>query len=356
MRLLAIDWFGRRSLVVIVCLTLILTACGVPDPQLASPAATSQSLPAGEEPHGRILFVSDHHIAQWDGSVRTIIDNVNAASPTWAPAGDRFAYVEMHDGYSDLIVARSDGSLLKQLTANGSDAEPFSSDFACSSFWAFDPVWSPSGEQMIWVSDRGGDENYTCPPDDNTRFSDPMYLWFSENLDGDQSILSYLLPAAAGIAYPQENPTISADGQSVAFTARAGDNSEAPVPQIWTLDLEGGQVTTLVAPPDGAYDPAWSPASNNIAYIQRTGTSNDVWIAPTDGGDPYQLTNIGTCVSPAWSPDGKFIAFFRQKDAGFEAWYVEVSDNGGKLSASEPKKLFDAGTIDTTSGMSWTYK
>lgn len=333
-------------LTALLIVPLLFAACGVPDPDIASPAPEQPSR-TGADPSGRILFVSDHHISMWDGSVRTVIDSANGGSPTWAPAGDRFAWVEMHDGWSDLMIASADGTTLKRLTANEPDAVLFSLEFACQAYWALDPVWSPVGDELIWASDRGTGSS-SC----ENRFSDPLSLWYSENLSGDQSIYSYLLPAAASVDAPQENPTLSADGKIVAFTARIGAESPRNT-EIWMLDLDSAKLTTLVSAADGAFDPAWSPTSANVAYVQRTGSASDVWIAPADGSTPYQLTNVGAVASPAWSPDGQFLAFFRERDNAFEAWYVEVTSDSGKLVASEPKKLFDAPNIDAPSGMSW---
>ncbi|HMM42025.1 MAG TPA: hypothetical protein PKA95_09005 [Thermomicrobiales bacterium] len=340
---------SRHSLwlITLVLFSVVAAACGTPDPNLASPAPDESSR-TGADPFGRILFVSERHVSLWDGSVHTLIDEVDGASPTWAPAGDRFAYVEMHDGWSDVIIAGADGATIKRLTTNEPDATLYSQEYACQAYWALDPVWSPVGEQLIWVSDRGTGSS-SC----ENRFSDPLALWYSENLGGDQTIFSYLLPAAVSVNEPQENPTLSSDGEQVAFTARVGVESPRNT-EIWVLNLDDARLTTLVSSADGAFDPAWSPTSPNIAYVQRTGTASDIWIAPADGGDPYQLTNVGSVVSPEWSPDGQFLAFFRERDSAFEAWYVEVKDDNGTLSASEPKKLFDAPAIDAPSGMSWT--
>lgn len=337
----------RVAPVVALVLTLLLAACGAPDPELSTPLVEEPSR-TGADPGGRILFVSDSHISVWDGSVHTLIDEVDGASPTWGPAGDRFAYVEMHDGFSDIVVASSDGGTLKRVTTNEPDAPLYSYEYACQAYWAFDPVWSGAGEQLIWVSDRGTGSS-AC----EGRFTDPLALWYSENLGGDQSIFSYLLPAAASVDAPQENPTLSPDGDQVAFTARVGVESPRNT-EIWVLDLDSARLTTLVSAPDGAFDPDWSPAGPHIAYVQRTGTTSDVWIAPANGDEPYQLTDIGAVVSPEWSPDGQMLAFFRENGGSFEAWYVEVTDDGTRLVASEPKKLFDASNIDAPSGMSWT--
>jgi TolB protein len=336
----------RRQLAaaLVIGVLMVVAACGTPDESLGPEESST-----GASPEGRILFVSNHDVTLWDGDLRQITDDVTAASPTWAPDGTRFAYVQRHDneGYSDLFVAGLDGETLRQVTTNAPDIEPYSMDFVCNASYAIDPIWSPAGEQIIWSSDRGGwDWSDECV----NRLSDPMFLWYSETWEADP----YILQAAVDLGVAQENPTLSPDGNTVAFVARIEEQTTLRNTEVWTLDLNTAQSNPLVVHPDGAYDPAWSPDGRNIAYIQRDGDSNDVWIAPADGSPTYRLTSIGTCVSPVWSPDGRFIAFFRERDGNFEAWYVELTDDGqGHLTPSEPQRLFNADNIDTTSGMSW---
>jgi TolB protein len=327
-----------------LALGLLVAGCGNPDLALSTETAVPQR---GADPSGEILFVSEGNVKLWhDGDVDQLTEDVVAKSPTWSTAGDRFAYVKMFDGFSDLVLADRDGDELQQLTTHEPLDEPFSEDWAYNASWAFDPIWSPVKDEIAYVSDKGGFD----------AFARPLSLWYVEvwNAAADP----YPLPAALSIDEMQENPSFSPDASKLVFVVRTSISETLRQTEIWTLDLSGdsqGETTTLVAGPEAAYDPAWSPDGANIAYIQRTGTFNDVWIAPSDGdGEPYQLTQIGTCVSPTWSPDGNFLAFFREHEGDFEAWYVELSPGAdGRLTASEPRKLFEADKIDTQSGMSW---
>jgi len=339
-----------HALVLMLAASLVLSACGQPDAAFSTPES-GPDLQAGADPTGRILFVADDEVRLWDGDVSQVTDvddEMEAMSPTWAPDGQRFAYVraDRNKGYSDLYIANLDGETLKQVTFNAPDVTPFSQEFVCDAYWVADPVWDLAGERLIWVSDRDGWSWDLC----SDRLSDPMFLWYSETWNAEP----YILSAAADIGLAQEGPTLSQDGQRAAFVVREEVTDSLRNPQIWTLDLNTAETTVLVNHPDGAYDPAWSPNDRNVAYIQRDGTRNDVWIAPVDASAPYRLTDIGTCVSPVWSPDGRFVAFFRETDGNFEAWYVEVEDDGNNhLTASEPKRLFTADDINTISGMSW---
>jgi len=314
---------------------VLLAACGVPDPNLENGTPH-----AGADPSGDILFVAKGNVMEWDGDIHQITEDVDAASPTWSPAGDRFAYVQMHDGWSDLFVADKDGNTLSQVTNNDPGDIPYSEDFALDAAWAFDPVWSPAGDQIAFVSDLGGTDEY----------SDPMTIWYMETWDAPP----YPLPAAEAIAESQEAPTFSPDGTVIAFVVRIKQSDTVRNTEIWTLDLNTAEQNVLVSNAEAAYDPTWSPDGANMAFIQRTGTSNDVWIAPLNGNAPYKLTNSGAAVSPVWSPDGHFLAYFELHDGEFEAWYVELTYNSdGTLSPSGPKKLFTEDGIDAPSGMSW---
>jgi TolB protein len=330
----------RATLILIAAMLIAATvfaACGEPDPTIESLRQGQQA----DTPHGEILFVADGNVMRWDGGVEQVTRGIHAASPSWAPAGDRFAYVSVSDAYSDVIVARRDGSPLVAVTeGHRPDFPEFSEEFVNAASWAWDVDWSPVGEQLVYVSDKGGLDT----------FSRPLLLWYSETF----AVGPYLLNASADIGVTLASPVISPDGNSVAFVARNEYENGRRVSEIWTLDLNQATYQQLVTSDDGSYAPEWSPDGENLAFIQRTDQSNDVWIAPVDGSSPYRLTDIGTLNSPVWSPDGRFIAFFRENSGEFEAWYVEVTaSSDGTYSASEPRELFSAEDIDTISGMSW---
>lgn len=76
----------------------------------------------------------------------------------------------------------------------------------------------------------------------------------------------------------------------------------------------------------------WSPDGKSIAFVSNMSGRNNLWVVPSDGGYPVQLTvSDQRQSSPAWSPDGKWIAYQSDYD-GNEQWDVfMVSPKTGKV-------------------------
>src|SRR5438067_8838060 len=67
---------------------------------------------------------------------------------------------------------------------------------------------------------------------------------------------------------------------------------------------------------------AWSPDGKTIAFVTNITGRNNIWLVPTEGGWPMQLTvSDQRQTAPAWSPDGKRIAYQSDYD-GDEQWDI----------------------------------
>jgi len=93
-----------------------------------------------------------------------------------------------------------------------------------------------------------------------------------------------------------------------------------------TLTVERLYMTRNIGPA------TWSPDGKSIAFISNMSGRNNLWIVPSDGGFPTQLTvSDQRQTSPAWSPDGKWIAYQSDYD-GDEQWDIFlVSPKTGKV-------------------------
>lgn len=308
----------------------VLTACGTADPSLTRGAS------AGAKPQGQILFAQNGDIYLWDGNVRQITHVGDASSPSWSSDGKRFVFIRTGDAYSDLYSYNLDTNQMAQLTRNKPNAQEGTKVYVDNSVWALDPNWAPTGDTIAYVSDLQTAKDF---------------LWIMQGLGNPPRQVAASTVNGDNV----ENPSFSPDGTKIVFTQRTTkENDTERTTSLWVVDLNTGQLTPLVKSDSGTYDGNWSPDGKWIAFIQRDGTANDLWVVPADGGQPTQLTQGKSLASPVWSPDSSQIAFFEESGDSFKVSYVDFStDASGTPSASSVQKLFSDGNIDATSPMSW---
>jgi TolB protein len=75
-------------------------------------------------------------------STRLTFEGDYNTSPAWSPRGDRILYAGLHDGRFDIFMINPDGTELRQLTGGEGNNE--------------NPCWSPDGRLILFQSDRRG--------------------------------------------------------------------------------------------------------------------------------------------------------------------------------------------------------
>ena len=241
---------------------------------------------------GRIAYAVAGNLWIWQGGAHRLTSTGHDGSPALSPDGQRIAYVRYDDSFSDILVQPITGGEPQFLTNNRPSAETGSPDYVQQALWALNPAWSPDGGRLAYVSDRG---------------TDAPVLWLM-GAGGDNPHSLTTTPPNPVL----ERPAWSPNGDAIAGTSLGSGKDE-----IWNLNLGSGQWNEVAAPPDGSYDPAWSPDSARVAYAARTGRSTDIWLAPADrSSPPAQLTRLGRARAPVFSPDGKQIAFVAERMSG----------------------------------------
>jgi hypothetical protein len=80
-----------------------------------------------------------------------------------------------------------------------------------------------------------------------------------------------------------------------------------------------------------AYDPAWSPTSERIAFVSNDSDNDEIWVINRDGSGALQLTrdeNNWWDKHPSWSPDGSQIAFWSNRTGHKQIWVMNADGSG----------------------------
>ena len=125
-----------------------------------------------------------------------------------------------------------------------------------------------------------------------------------------------LSPDGANVAYSVsgwEHPNARPAAEAAQPDTAKGDRHEMRS-HVWLVPTSGGAPRQLTFSERGESAPAWSPDGRSLAFLSARGTGDavktQVWILPMDGGEAYQLTSSKESISGfAWSKDGKQIAF-----------------------------------------------
>jgi dipeptidyl aminopeptidase/acylaminoacyl peptidase len=103
---------------------------------------------------------------------------------------------------------------------------------------------------------------------------------------------------------------ISPDGQRIAYTVATPDFDANRIPHdVWIVPTSGGEPRQITR--DGTSErPRWSPDGKTIALLSSREGEPQVYLIPADGGDARQVTFLSTGADDElWSPDGRSLAF-----------------------------------------------
>jgi len=183
----------------------------------------------------------------------------------------------------------------------------------------WNPIWTPDGRSIYFVSDRSG----------------TMNLWriaVDEETGRPLGTPEPITIPAAFVAHP----TISADGRQVAYSS-----------VLITTNIQRLQLDPASAAPIG--QPAWvttgarlwsspdpSPDGRFVAFYSRVEPEGHLYVSAADGTGLRQLTSDRAIDRvPHWSPDGQWISFFSDRSGKLQMWRIRPD-------GSELRQLTDA--------------
>jgi TolB protein len=195
-----------------------------------------------------------------------------SSAPAWSPDGKKLAFSSTRDqdGNMEIYIADIDedslkrGSFrIKRLTFNqGTDTAP---------------SWSPTGRQIVFVSDRGG--------------TPQIYTMDAEG--------SNVQRASFGGSTHCDSPAWSPVGDRIVFVARVEN-----IFDLYLLDLHTQQIsklTELTGSNAMNESPAWSPDGRHIVFKSNMKGGLQIFTVDYDGANVRQLTFKGQNTWPDWS-------------------------------------------------------
>src|SRR5262245_30120569 len=107
------------------------------------------------------------------------------------------------------------------------------------------------------------------------------------------------------------DPQVSPDGQWVVYAVTTPDlEGNKSTTSLWLAPTDKGEPKQLTQSPKADRHPRWSPKGKFVLFESTRSGESQLWIIDTAGGEPRQLTSISTGASSGvWSRDGKHIAF-----------------------------------------------
>ena len=249
---------------------------------------------------------TDIYLLSPDGQTLTNLTESQARDyhPSWSPDGRQLVFTSDRDGNNELYIMNANGDELRNLTNSAQ-----SSDVA--------PDWSPLHDEIVFVSDRnGGFDLYVFDRASNA----------IRRLTTDEQ--------------PKSAPAWSPDGGSIAYWQQTEGEFHLRV-----VDAITSTTRTLVGA--GANNwPAWSPDGQQIVYFAVEGQTTDIFLVDVQTGATQNLTNTPHVneLRPAWSPDGETIYFASDVGASAFSLYRMAADG----SAPQPvlRTLPDANSVD----------
>lgn len=297
--------------------------------------------------------------------VHRLVAAADATQPAVSPHGYRVAYwgLRLGSGQRDIWTIGADGRAPVAVT---NDA-----------YLDWNPVWSPDGSRLYFVSSRGGSMNlWSVAIDERTGavLGPPVpatipssyvaHVAFSAS--GERMVYAQVQtsanlqrigfdPVRERVTAPPSYVThgslqlsmhdLSPDGAQLVVSARDGSDQEA----LYVFGVDGVLRRRLT---DAHHDrgPRWSPDGQRIAFYSDRSGKYEMWTIHPDGSGLTQVTRTdgGDVYYPVWSPDGACLLYQHRGSGNF------VLASAPPWSRQVPERLPQPADIEMFTPWSWS--
>jgi Tol biopolymer transport system component/serine/threonine protein kinase len=281
----AMWWIRNRS----------TTAGGSGTPLLRNPTFSLVTDQAGQElypslaPDGKSLVYAGRAAGNWDIYAQRIGEKspvnltrdseVDDTQPAFSPDGERIAFRSERDG-GGIFVMDVSGTNVKRITNFG-----------------YDPAWSPDGQEILCASVIASTE---------ARLSSQSQLFVVNVGTGEKRPIT---PQTGIAMQPQWSP----HGDRVAYWAQVQGRLD-----VWTIPARGGEAVAVTSDAAVDWNPVWAPDGKYLYFTSNRGGSMNLWRAPIDERSGKVLGPFEPLTTPA--PYASSITFSR---SGRQMAYVQ---------------------------------
>jgi eukaryotic-like serine/threonine-protein kinase len=238
------------------------------------------------------------HVIDLTSGAQRDLATGDALQPNWSPHGYRIAYWGVtRGGQRDIWTVAAAGGAPVKVT----------DDLALD----WNPVWSPNGEELYFLSDRGGSMNaWRVKIDEPTGRSSGEPQPFIV----PASSVRLLNWAAKGQRFIFSQAERRVALFSIAFDRTRMDVAGEPAPTWAALN----DITNFSFSPDGT----------EIVYDTVGDPHEDLWISKIDGSGRRRLVGGGLNRAPQWSPNGDEILFYSNRGGLYDVWLIHPDGSG----------------------------
>ena len=175
----------------------------------------------------------------------------------------------------------------------------------------WNPVWSPDGQELYFISDRGGSMN----------------LWrvgIDERTGRTRGVPQPVTVPASYIKFL----SFSADGKRFIYS-----QAQRRV-NLSSIEFDKTRMVTIGDPApagmgaDNIANFSFSPDGTKIVYDTVGDPHEDLWISNLNGSGRRRLITGDLNRAPEWSPNGEEILFFSNRRGLYDVWSIHPDGSG----------------------------